>query len=68
MIEDYEKAQGKQEEHEAENAATELSVKYQIQSFNNEIGKLSTAKDKIVNSKNKQEAIIKSDEKNIKHK
>ena len=67
LIEDYEKAQGKQEEHEAENAATELSVKYQIQSFNNEIGKLSTAKDKIVNSKNKQEAIIKSDEKNIKH-
>ena len=67
LIEDYEKAQGKQEEHEAENAATELSIKYQIQSFNNEIGKLSTAKDKIVNSKNKQEAIIKSDEKNIKH-
>ena len=31
LIEDYEKAQGKQEEHEAENAATELSVKYQIQ-------------------------------------
>jgi len=67
LIEAYEQAQGKEEEHEAENAASELSVKYQIQSFKNEIGKLSSSRDKIVSSKNKQEAIIKSDEKNIKH-
>ena len=67
LIEGYEQAQGKQEEHEAENAASELSVKYQKQSFKNELGKLSASRDKIVTSKNKQEAIIKSDEKNIKH-
>ena len=67
LIEEYENAQGKEEEHEAENAATELSVKYQIQSFKNELGKLSSARDKIIKSKNNQESIIKSDEKNIKH-
>jgi chromosome segregation ATPase/DNA-binding transcriptional ArsR family regulator len=67
IIEAYEQAQGKEEEHEAENAATELSVKYQIQSFKNEIGKMSSSRDKIVTSKNKQESVIKSDEKNIKH-
>ena len=67
LIESYEIAQGRQEEHEAENAATELSIKYQKQSHKNEIGKLSTAKNKIVVAKNKQEAIIKSDEKTIKH-
>ena len=39
IIEAYEHAQSKEEELDAENAASELAIKYQNQSFKNEIGK-----------------------------
>jgi len=67
IIEAYEKAQSNEEELEAENAASELSIKYQNQSYKNEKGKLTTSRDKIVAVKNKQEAVINADKKTIRH-
>ena len=66
-IEAYEHAQSKEEELDAENAASELTIKYQNQSFKNEIGKLTPAREKILAVKNRQEAGINADEKNIRH-
>ncbi|MFL3045376.1 MAG: helix-turn-helix domain-containing protein [Candidatus Neomarinimicrobiota bacterium] len=67
IIESYENAQSKEEELDAENAASELAIKYQNQSFKNEIGKLIPSRDKILAVKNRQEAGINADEKNIRH-
>ena len=67
IIESYEHAQSKEEELEAENAASELSIKYQNQSFKNEKGKLTATRNKIVAVKNKQEATINADKKNIRY-
>jgi len=67
IIEAYEKAQSNEEELDAEIAASELSIKYQNQSFKNEKGKLTASRDKVAVVKNKQEAVIKSDKKTVRH-
>ena len=67
IIEAYEKAQSNEEELDAKNSSSELSIKYQNQSFKNEKEKLTASRDKIAAVKNKQEAIIKSDKKTVRH-
>ena len=67
IFEAYEKAQSNEEELDAEISASELGIKYQNQSFKNEKGKLTASRDKIAVVKNKQEAVIKSDKKTVRH-